>query len=86
MPSRLLCIEELAKEIPLNREYRHRSPLISQNIHIETKRDAGMSRFLPTMVEEISFPLVLKTIPLLSAQPFKAVHAIGAVNAPALGC
>jgi hypothetical protein len=28
-----------------------------------------MSRSLHTMVEEISFPLV-KTIPLLSAQPF----------------
>lgn len=38
------------------------------------------------MVEESAFPLVLKTIPVLSAQPFKAVNAVSAVNAPALGC
>lgn len=81
----MLCHEELAKEIPLNREYRQRSLLRSQNIHSETRRDAGMSRSLHTLVEEISFPLV-KTIPPLSAQPFKAVHAVSAVNAPVEGC
>jgi hypothetical protein len=54
---------------------------ISQNIHNESRRDAGISRSLHTMVAEISFRLV-KTIPLLSAQPFKAVNAVSAVNAP----
>lgn len=44
-----------------------------------------MSRSLHTLVEDISFPLV-KTIPMLSALPFKAVNAISAVNTPALGC
>ena len=44
-----------------------------------------MSRSLYTPVEERSFPLV-KTIPALSAHPFKAVNAVSAVNAPALGC
>jgi hypothetical protein len=40
-----------------------------------------MSRFQHTLIEAISFPLV-KTIPLLSAQPFEAVHAFSAGNAP----
>ena len=44
-----------------------------------------MSRSLLTTVEESSFPLV-KTIPQLSAHPFKAVNTVRAVNAPALGC
>ena len=44
-----------------------------------------MSRSLHTLVEEISFPLV-KTMPLLSAQPFKAVNAVSTVNAPVLEC
>jgi hypothetical protein len=44
-----------------------------------------MSCSLHTMVEEFSFPLV-KTIPPLSSQPFKAVYAVSAVNAPEFGC
>ena len=44
-----------------------------------------MSRFQQTLIQAISFPLV-KTIPLLSAHPFKAVHALSAGNAPVLGC
>lgn len=44
-----------------------------------------MSRSLHTTFEESSFPLV-KTIPQLSAHPFKAVNAVSAVYAPALGC
>ena len=44
-----------------------------------------MSRSLHPPVEEIPFSLV-KTMPLLSAQPFKAVNAVSTVNAPALGC
>ena len=44
-----------------------------------------MSRSLHTTIEESSFQLV-KTIPALSAHPFKAVNAVSAVNAPSLGC
>jgi hypothetical protein len=43
-----------------------------------------MSRFQLTLIQAISCPLV-KAIPLLSAHPFKAVHALSAGNAPVLG-
>ena len=44
-----------------------------------------MSRFQQMLIQAISCPLV-KAIPLLSAHPFKVVHAISAGTAPALGC
>jgi len=37
------------------------------------------------MVQEVTSTL-MKTIPLLPSQPFKAVHAVGAVGAPTHGC
>jgi hypothetical protein len=44
-----------------------------------------MSRSLLVTVEDCSFAL-MKTIPPLSAHPFKTVNAVSAVYAPALGC
>ena len=64
---------------------RHLGEPIEEKTFNRSMEGAGMSRSLHTTVEESSFALV-KTIPALSAHPFKAVNAVSAVNAPALGC